>query len=349
MLAVEHLALELGGFRLTDLSFEVAAGDYCVLLGASGAGKTLILELIAGLLRPDGGRLLLDGVDLAQTPVQRRGFGLVYQDHALFPHLSVRGNLAYHLPRAGRDRLPALAGELGIAPLLDRAPGTLSLGEAQRVALARSLARRPRLLLLDEPLASLDPVARSGIRALLRRLHQGGQTILHVTHDYEEAVALATRVLVLEAGRIVQSGSPEEVFRHPRTPFVASFVRIRNFFRGRVRAEGGRRIFVGDGLRLTLTDDAPPGPACAFFDASAVTVAREPVADSARNHLPGLVVDWEPVPGGFDLILDAGAPLVARVTGAAFSELGIAPGTRLFLALKSSAIRVLTDPTEVAA
>ena len=201
MLRVEHLSTEIGDFALRDVSFEVNAGDYFVLLGASGAGKTLLLEALAGLVRPDAGRIFWDDCEITRTRIQHRGFGLVYQQQALFPHLSVYNNIAYGLRAWGarrRDvaaRTRALAAETGADALLDRMPGTLSGGEAQRVA----LAVEPRCLLLDEPLASLDTQARAQMRALLRRLNQRGHTVIPVTHDY----AVSYTHLTLPTKRIV--------------------------------------------------------------------------------------------------------------------------------------------------
>ncbi|MBN1164531.1 MAG: ATP-binding cassette domain-containing protein, partial [Candidatus Krumholzibacteriota bacterium] len=265
MLKVERLSKSIGRFSLHDLSLEVARGEYFVLLGASGMGKTVLLEMITGMREPDGGTICLEGKDITRQQMQKRDIGLVFQNQALFPHLSVRQNIEYgmrslHFTRSRiNQRMEELCEQLDVTSLLDRKPGTLSGGEAQRVALARALAVRPRCLLLDEPLCSLDTSVRAEMRALLRRLNRSGITMLHVTHDYEEAISLATRVGIMERGTIVQIDSPPKIFQYPKSEFVARFVGIRNFFPGRiVRADAGDAHgaeFVSAGVRFrTLTD-----------------------------------------------------------------------------------------------
>ena len=245
---IKSLWVELEEFRLCDINLEIAAGEYFVVLGPTGAGKTVLLETIAGLHRPRRGRILLAGEDITHAPPERRGIGFVYQDYALFPHLSVAGNIAFGLRLRGmgrgeiEKRVAAIGRLLGIEHLLHRMPGTLSGGEAQRVALARALVIEPRLLLLDEPLSALDPETREGLQRELGRIHRElGTTTIHVTHDFEEAVALGDRIAVLREdrldeglreGRIVQVGRPEEIFRRPASEFVARFVGVRNIFRG---------------------------------------------------------------------------------------------------------------------
>lgn len=347
MLRVEDLNINLGAFALRGVSFAVAPGDYFVLLGASGAGKTLLLEALAGLARPDGGRICWDGQEITRAPIQRRGFGLVYQQQALFPHLTVRGNIAYGLRARGmrrRDlaaRTRALAAETGAEALLDRMPGTLSGGEAQRVALARALAVEPRCLLLDEPLASLDTQARGKMRALLRTLNQSGHTVIHVTHDYEEAVSLATRVGIMENGSIAQTGAPQEVFQHPASEFVARFIGIRNVYRGRLipakSGAGGTPGFeTGDVVFAVLTD-APPGPGFLVVRSEDVVVSSEKSDSSAQNVLRGTVTEVTPARLGVDIGVDAGLPMTAWVTRESAERLALQPGKPVWVSFKASA------------
>jgi ABC-type sugar transport system ATPase subunit len=221
-----------GGSRgVESLSLRVEAGEYLVLLGPSGCGKTTTLRLIAGLETPDGGRVVMGGVDQTGAPPHRRGVALVFQDSALYPHLAVRDNLAFGLrlqgvPRAEvAARVEETARLLGLSHLLSRRPGTLSGGERRRVALGRALARRPRYLLLDEPLSGLDTPARLDLRGTLSRLHrQHPTTTLHVTHDQEEALALGERLAVMSDGKLLQSGTPREVYACPQHSVVATFL-----------------------------------------------------------------------------------------------------------------------------
>jgi len=207
LILIEGLVVRAGGFTLRVPRLEIGRGEYLVLLGPSGVGKTLLVETIAGLREPAEGRILIDGVDAARLPPEKRGVALVPQSYALFPHMSVRDNIAYGLRvrgvprREAAERAERMAELLGISHLLDRSPSTLSGGERQRVALARALVVEPRLLLLDEPLSALDPGLRWSAVKLLQRLHgELGFTALHVTHSLAEALALADRIAYMEHG-----------------------------------------------------------------------------------------------------------------------------------------------------
>jgi ABC-type Fe3+/spermidine/putrescine transport system ATPase subunit len=232
---------------LSGISMDVTAGQVVVLLGPSGCGKTTLLRIIAGLEKIDSGRLLLNGLDLTEIPVHLRRFGLVFQEFALFPHKSVFENVAFGLRMSGWekeqrvDRVDQMLTLVGLAGFGDRPVHELSGGEQQRVALARSLAPAPRLLLLDEPLGSLDRALRERLLSELRgMLKEAGQiagldqpiTAVYVTHDQAEAFALADQVVVLNAGRVEQIGRPRELYLQPRTPFVARFLGMTNLVAG---------------------------------------------------------------------------------------------------------------------
>jgi len=228
VIRLDGIARAFGTFSLGEISLEIPQGQYWVLLGPSGAGKTLLLHLLAGLSRPDRGHLYLDERDLTEAPPEQRDIGLVFQQGALFPHLSVLGNIGYGLTARRvavaerRRRVDELVEALGLAPLLERPVATLSGGEAQRVALARALAPRPQALLLDEPLGPIDFHARAELQEVLARVHRDfGLTCLHVTHSREEARALADGCAVIVGGKIVQSGALDEVLARPRCHFVA--------------------------------------------------------------------------------------------------------------------------------
>ena len=332
---------QLDSFRLENASFAVQAGEYFVLLGESGAGKTVVLELIAGLLSPDTGVIQLHGETITTKRIQDRNISLVYQDHALFPHMTVRRNIAYAIPRQPQ-RTEELAAMVGATDLLDRSSATLSLGESQRVALARALATEPQILMLDEPLASLDPQAKTGIRSLLRRLNAAGQTIIHVTHDYQEALALASTVAVLEGGGISQVGSPDDVFHHPKSAFVANFVGLKNFFRGHLtRDQGTTGLFRTGDLAFAVSADAADGPGCIVFESKDVTVSRERPSGSARNSFSGTVMDSEPVRLGVEVSVDIGVTVFASVTKGSATEMKLGPGETVWVSFKSTAIRYM--------
>lgn len=255
MIRIEQLSVRLPGFSLGPVDLCVEEGEFFCLLGPTGSGKTLILESVVGLVRVSHGRIMVSERDVTGLPPERRGVGIVYQDCALFPHLSVEKNIHYGLRyhngvnSDGHDRCRHLVDSLGLARLLNRSVTTLSGGEKQRVALARALATAPSVLLLDEPLAALDPCFREEIRDLFRSLHrETGITVLMVTHDFTDAHTLAQRVAILHDGHIEQTGSAETVFRKPATTFVADFVGMQNVLPARV--ESG--ILIVDGLNLAL-------------------------------------------------------------------------------------------------
>lgn len=237
MLELKNVSKTMGAFSLKNVSLSIAPQEYFVLLGLTGAGKTVVLELIAGINSPDSGHILFDGDDLTSQPPENRGVGFVYQDYALFPHLTVRENIAFglrarHTPTADIDKdVKATAELLGISHLLERLPVTLSGGEQQRTALARALVVKPRVLLLDEPLSALDPRTKEVFQAELARLHQTMGTItIHVTHDFEEAMVLGDRLGVLLHGSLLQTGHPREVFERPASQGVAEFLGATNIF-----------------------------------------------------------------------------------------------------------------------
>ncbi len=229
MLQLRRLKKSFGTIKAVEvLDLDVQDGELCVLLGPSGCGKTTVLRLIAGLENPDGGTIFMGAQDWSRVPPQKRNVAMVFQHYALYPHRTVRGNIEYPLRVRGvpaterMQRVERITSLLGIAALLDRKPRQLSGGEAQRVALARALVREPICFLMDEPLSNLDPEVRVRARVEIKRLQrQLKVTTLYVTHDQEDAVALADRIAIMERGRLIQVGTPEELFRRPATSFVA--------------------------------------------------------------------------------------------------------------------------------
>jgi len=344
MLQTKGLSKIFGQFQLRDITFDVPQGAYFVLLGQSGAGKTLILEMLAGLIKPDSGTVRLNAEDVTLCPVQGRRMGLVYQDCALFPHLTVARNIGYALKRGAHrsEQIRSLASRVGARHLLDRNCQTLSLGESQRVALARTLAMNPNVLLLDEPLASLDRISKTKMRAMLRDLHRQGQTVVHVTHDYEEALALATHVAVLEHGTITQCGNPDTIFHKPKSEFVAHFVGIRNYFHGKYTGgDQGCGTFQCPGLDVQVASDLQDGPVCLIVSSDEVTVSLERHASSARNCLRAVLVDMEPVQKGVELTLNAGVTLYALVTHASVRHMVLAPGKQVWASFKATGGRLI--------
>ena len=231
MIQIENLSICLPGFTVANLSLSIKSGDFFILAGPTGAGKSLVLEALAGLIPITNGSLHLQGEEITQRPPEKRDLTIVYQNGALFPHLTVEANIAFGLrymkKKVGNPQahVQTLMDRLGITHLRHRKPTSLSGGEKQRTALARALAVRPKILLLDEPLSALDPVTRSDIAGLLKELHQEmGMTCLMVTHDLSEARYLGNAMAVIRKGRIEQSGSLHDLFHNPANPFVAQFL-----------------------------------------------------------------------------------------------------------------------------
>jgi ABC-type Fe3+/spermidine/putrescine transport system ATPase subunit len=248
MLAVQHIYKTYEErLLLEDISFDVDTGETVCLLGASGSGKSTLLRIVAGLEDADSGTVSFNGIDITTTPPHLRDFGLVFQDYALFPHLSVGENVAFglrmrRLPQAEvRERVVNALELVSLSTFEERKATDLSGGEQQRVALARALAIRPRLLMFDEPLGALDRSLREDLLVELRRiLHQTRVPAIYVTHDQEEAFAIADRVLILHGGKIVRQGGPVDVWDRPGSAFVARFLGLGNVFEGRVMDEAGK-------------------------------------------------------------------------------------------------------------
>ena len=264
-LAVESVSLRLGEFHLRDLTLAVAPGEVLVLLGPNGAGKSVSLETIAGFHRPAKGQIRIAGREVTGWPPERRRIAFVFQSFGLFPHRSVAENVAMGM-RPGQagaaDEVTALLRRFGIAHLAQRRPQFLSPGEMQRTALARALASRPDLFLLDEPFSALDAATRDGLRGELRQfLRETGIAALFVTHDHDDALALADRVAVMEAGAVVQTGAAAEVFARPASVAIARFLGFENLLEGRLLGTDGdglARVAVGDGEILCPPPATPP-------------------------------------------------------------------------------------------
>ena len=242
---------------LKPIELKVVAGELLAVLGPSGSGKTTLLQIICGLVEPSGGRLIVDGRDETDNPADKRDIGVVFQNYALFPHLTVRENVAFPLQMRGisksevRDRVEATLAMVGLSDFANRFPRELSGGQQQRVALARCFVYRPSLILMDESLSALDKKLRDSMRIEIKRLHrETGATIIFVTHDQEEALALADRICLMNDGQIEQLGAPEEIYERPANTFVADFIGASNLIYGET-ANGG--LDTADG-RLPLPD-----------------------------------------------------------------------------------------------
>ncbi|WP_049902058.1 ABC transporter ATP-binding protein [Halococcus agarilyticus] len=343
MLTINGVKKSYGAFELGPIDLAVDA-EVLSVLGPSGCGKTTLLSAVAGVVEPDAGTVTLNGADLAGRPPEERGTVLVFQDGALFPHMTARENVAYAAASAGN--VEELAARLEVADVLDQRAATLSGGERQRVALARSLAADPDALLLDEPLANLDAPIKRRLRDELRPLLASlSIPVLYVTHDQHEATAIGDRLAVMAEGRIQQCDTPGEVFARPATPFVASFTGSTNLFRVRVAEADGSPVLEWGGLELGAPDHGCEiGETVQFcIRPEYVTVVESGVRER-RNTLFGRVrrVVFE----GDGYLVDVapeGVDDVIRVTlsSPVYDRLELADGERVRLSLPSDAIHVI--------
>ncbi|HET7469074.1 MAG TPA: ABC transporter ATP-binding protein [Gemmatimonadales bacterium] len=351
-----RLGKQLGRFAL-DVAFQARPGSTTVLVGESGAGKTTALRLLAGLERLDHGFARLDGEPYADAaagwhlPAWRRDIGYVAQDYALFPHLTVYQNVAFGLRASGvhRSRIRLQVEKslelVDIAPLIDRPAPQLSGGQQQRVALARALVLSPRLLLLDEPLSSLDLQTRRAVRGELRGLLTRLPCItVYVTHSPVEALVFGDQIVVLEAGRVAQAGSRDELLRRPRSPFVAELIGT-NLFIGRPVPTGpllAPTIRTPEG-EFAIDETAAPGGVFLTVSPREITLYSQLPETSAQNVVLGTIREVIPEPPAGDrvrVVLDARPPLVVEVTREAVATLGLRPGMRIHAAFKATGVQV---------
>jgi putrescine transport system ATP-binding protein len=325
LIRIEGVSKSFGGTvkAVDGISLEVGRGEFFALLGPSGCGKTTLLRLIAGLETPDAGRIIIDGADMSAVPAWHRPVNTVFQSYALFPHMSVAGNIAFGLKQDGlskpdiRDRVAEMLDLLALGPFANRKPDKLSGGQRQRVALARSLAKRPKALLLDEPLAALDRKLRDQVQielaALQRRL---GITFIFVTHDQDEAMTLSTRLAVMRDGRLEQLGSPRDVYERPASSYVADFLGRANVLPGRAAGRNGAFLRVQTavpGLALLALSAADPPEGAEVW----ISVRPENVTFEERghaNHVDGVVREATYIGDASRYEVEIAGGLVLRVT-----------------------------------
>jgi molybdate transport system ATP-binding protein len=345
LLLTADIVKQFDGGPRVEASIEIfGAAPITILFGPSGAGKTTVLRCIAGLEKITSGRITFEGEDWTKTPPQHRPIGYLFQDYALFPHLRVRDNIGYAVKNAPGTVEP-VAEMLRVRDLLDRWPSELSGGQQQRVALARTLARKPRLLLLDEPLSALDASTHEHVRSELAHLLRSiGIPAIVVTHDWVDALTLGDQMLVMSGGRVLQTGSPQEVFTRPQHREVAEAVGVETVVAGRIqeREAGIAVLQVGSG-RLAAAD--PGGEGLEFYvciRGDDVTLEKgRAEQSSARNHVRGTVVEIAPAGVLTKVIVDVGFQLVALVTRQAVADLELTKGAVVFAVFKASAVHLI--------
>ncbi|WP_109466743.1 ABC transporter ATP-binding protein [Albibacillus kandeliae] len=342
---LRNIVKRYGTFTAIDsVSLSIRDNEFFALLGPSGCGKTTLLRTLAGFEMPQEGTVLVGGQDVTHTRPRNRPLNLMFQSYALFPHMSVERNVAYglemeKLPRDEiRSRVAEVLASAQLTQFANRKPDQLSGGQRQRVALARALVKRPRVLLLDEPLSALDKKLREEMQLELKRMQsEVGITFLIVTHDQEEALVMADRIAVLRDGRLEQVGAPQELYEHPSSRFVANFIGVMNFLDGTATREG---VEV-PGIGLLKGESTLSGPASIAVRPERVTLTTEAPTDG-RNAVPGTVEDI--AYHGIDLVAHvraAGTSIAARIPAARVGEKVPQPGQPVFCVWEPEYSRVL--------
>jgi molybdate/tungstate transport system ATP-binding protein len=347
MIKIKNLSNDWKSFKIDDINLQVEEGEYFVILGPSGSGKTMLLELIAGMWPPDSGKICMDNQDVTVFPPEKRGVGFVYQNYMLFPHKTVFENIAFGLKvrKVANDEIKTRVNEImdlfGISHLTDRLPRTLSGGEQQRTALARALIIYPKVLLMDEPLSALDKKTREELIQELKNIHRKFDiTIIHVTHNFEEALMLADRIAIIRNGRISQVGTSTEIFRHPADKFVADFVGSENIIEGIAKKNGEKLTLIDTGNISIYSTEPKKGHVHITVRPEDIILSTKKVETSARNVFNGQIKEIVDTGALIKLTIDVGDPLVVFLTRQSFLDMELNIGKSVWTYFKATAVHV---------
>lgn len=347
MIKIENLSRDWKEFQIDQVNLEIKTSEYFVILGPSGSGKTLLLELIAGMWPVDSGEIYMDDANVTETPLEKRGVGFVYQNYMLFPHKTVFENIAFGLNMKKVDkkevkaRVDEMMNLLNISHLSHRLPRTLSGGEQQRTALARALIINPKVLLMDEPLSALDRRTRDALIREMKELHRKFDiTMVHVTHNFDEALALADRIAIMKDGKISQVGDTTEIFRHPKDKFVADFVGVENIFEGVARKDGERITSIDTGNITIYSSEPKEGPVHMTVRPEDIILSNKKVETSARNVFKGPITEIIDNGALIKLTVDIGEPIVVFLTRQSFLDMELNIGKDVWTYFKATAVHV---------
>ncbi len=345
MIEIRDLNARAGDFRLRDINLRIERGEYFVLLGPTGAGKTFLIECICGLRRVESGKILIGGRDVTYLDPAARNVGYVPQDYALFPTMTVYDNVAFGLKvkRASdiRGKVLKVAEMLRIESFLDRYPQTLSGGEKQRVALGRAIVTEPDVLLMDEPLSALDPATGEFLARELRRVQrETGITTVHVCHNFEEMLMVADRAGVLNKGELIQVGRADEIFRRPETEFVARFVRSRNVFAGRAVCRNGKcDVNVGD-LTIRCPGKAE-GEVCLSIRPEEISISAAKPEGECDNLFTGVIRRIENKGALTEVEVDVGIRLISWTLTPTFAKMKLDLGDRAYVQFEENSVNII--------
>ncbi|MFB3889363.1 MAG: ATP-binding cassette domain-containing protein [Candidatus Bathyarchaeia archaeon] len=345
---LDNISKNWHGFALRDINLTVAQGEYFILLGPTGAGKTLLLETIMGFHKPDRGRILLSGVDITELPPEKRGIGYVPQTCVLFPHMNVRQNIEFglkvqHVAEDKRKQtVDKVLESIGLTSLALCQPATLSGGEKQKVSLARVLATQPKIMLLDEPLTGMDVETARDLRRELKQIHSEGKTVIHVTHNQIEGFSLGDRMGLMREGEIVQTGEIQEVISNPKNEYAAKFLGYENVYKANlIQCKGSLSVVRVGTAQLKVLGSIDTAECVIAVRPEEVAIGECPEADGSMNVLEGNVVDFVDQGRFVEVSVDAGFPLQVLVTRSTFIEKRLEIGQNVPLTIKPEAVKVV--------
>ncbi|MGM0379060.1 MAG: tungstate ABC transporter ATP-binding protein WtpC [Bacillota bacterium] len=344
MIKLKNIEKKLNDFSIKNIDLKIDKGNYFVILGPTGTGKSVLLELIAGLMKPDKGNIFYGNNNITNLAPEKRNVGMVYQSYMLFPHLNVKENINFGLKirkmKNYEKRLDKIIEILDIKKLLKRDIKNLSGGEKQRVALARALIISPKILLLDEPLSALDPNTKQRLQKDLKRIHKElNTTTIHVTHDFNEALLLADKIAIMNNGKIMQIGKTKEIFNKPKTDFVAKFVGSKNIFKGEVFKQKNNYYIKRGKLKIEIPKTNKEKVNFSIRPEN-IIISNERSFSSARNVFKGKVLNINKKITAVELKIDIGIILTSYITYHSYEKLNIFKNKEIYAIFKATSVHI---------